>query len=209
MDERRVNALQKGEFKPFDGDVRVDRTSILFAYVTDSQGNRSRVVTSAVYRLKDDMDITTECRYNPQYNARGAKGLIDGLRGSENWKTGGWQGFQATDFTAVVDLRSVKEIRSIGSGYCQDARSWIWMPVYVEYSVSEDGVNFTPVGRVDRTTDPKDYEIQVRDFVLDLGKNARKARYVKVFAKNFGKIPEWHLGAGGQAFIFIDEIWVD
>ncbi|MGM9775452.1 MAG: GH92 family glycosyl hydrolase [Candidatus Coprenecus sp.] len=209
MDERRVNALQKGEFKPFDGDVRVDRTSILFAYVTDSQGNRSRVVTSAVYRLKDDMDITTECRYNPQYNARGAKGLIDGLRGSENWKTGGWQGFQATDFTAVVDLRSVKEIRSIGSGYCQDARSWIWMPVYVEYSISEDGVNFTPVGRVDRTTDPKDYEIQVRDFVLDLGKNARKARYVKVFAKNFGKIPEWHLGAGGQAFIFIDEIWVD
>jgi hypothetical protein len=34
------------------------------------------------------------------------------------------------------------------------------------------------------------------------------ARYVKVSAKNFGKLPNWHLGAGGEAFIFIDEITV-
>jgi hypothetical protein len=34
------------------------------------------------------------------------------------------------------------------------------------------------------------------------------ARYVKVKAKNFGKLPRWHLGAGGEAFIFIDEITV-
>jgi hypothetical protein len=33
-----------------------------------------------------------------------------------------------------------------------------------------------------------------------------KARYVKVFAKNYGLLPKWHLGAGGQARIFVDEI---
>jgi hypothetical protein len=34
------------------------------------------------------------------------------------------------------------------------------------------------------------------------------ARDVKVKATNFGKLPEWHLGKGGDAYIFIDEIGV-
>jgi hypothetical protein len=34
------------------------------------------------------------------------------------------------------------------------------------------------------------------------------AQYVKVRAKNFGKLPDWHMGAGGEAFIFVDEITV-
>ena len=49
-----------------------------------------------------------------------------------------------------------------------------------------------------------DYTIQVDDFVLNT--SPVKAKFVKVVAKNFGTIPEWHLGAGGKAFIFIDEI---
>jgi hypothetical protein len=35
-----------------------------------------------------------------------------------------------------------------------------------------------------------------------------EARYIKVFAKNYGKIPKWHLGVGGNAYIFTDEIIV-
>jgi hypothetical protein len=32
------------------------------------------------------------------------------------------------------------------------------------------------------------------------------ARYVKV--KNYGKLPQWQMGAGGKGFIFVDEITV-
>jgi hypothetical protein len=35
-----------------------------------------------------------------------------------------------------------------------------------------------------------------------------KARYVRVRAHNFGKIPSWHLGAGGDPWIFVDEIFI-
>ena len=38
--------------------------------------------------------------------------------------------------------------------------------------------------------------------------NPTKAKYIKVKAYNFGKLPEWHQGFGGDAFIFIDEITV-
>jgi hypothetical protein len=34
------------------------------------------------------------------------------------------------------------------------------------------------------------------------------AKYIKVKAYNFGKLPEWHQGFGGDAFIFIDEITI-
>ena len=197
-----------GRYREYTGPVTLDRTTRLSIYSEAPDGSRSPEVSAVFHRMKDDMDITTYCEYNPQYNARGPRGLIDGLRGSVNWKTGGWQGYQDTDFTAVVDLRSVRTVSTFGSGYCQDARSWIWMPRYVEYSVSVDGENFTPVGKVDNTVEEQDYTIQTRDFVLRLSEPVA-ARYVKVFAKNFGTIPSWHLGAGGEGFIFIDEIWVE
>ena len=197
-----------GRYREYTGPVTLDRTTRLSICSEAPDGSHSPEVSSVFHRMKDDMDITTFCEYNPQYNARGPRGLIDGLRGSVNWKTGGWQGYQDTDFTAVVDLRGVRKARTFGSGYCQDARSWIWMPRYVEYSVSTDGEHFTPVGRVDNTVGEQDYTIQTRDFVLELPAPV-EARYVKVFAKNFGTIPSWHLGAGGEGFIFIDEIWVE
>ncbi|HIZ87587.1 MAG TPA: GH92 family glycosyl hydrolase [Candidatus Coprenecus pullistercoris] len=197
-----------GLYHKYDGPVILDKTTRVSIYAKSPDGVRSPEITAVFHKMKDEMDIYTENEYNPQYNARGPRGLIDGIRGSVNWKTGGWQGYQATDFTAVVDLRKERRVSLVGSGYCQDARAWIWMPRYVEYSVSDDGKNFTTVGRVDNTVDERDYNIQTKDFVLKLDKPV-KARYVKIFAKNFGTIPGWHLGAGGEGFIFIDEIWVD
>jgi hypothetical protein len=35
-----------------------------------------------------------------------------------------------------------------------------------------------------------------------------QARYIKIKATNFGKLPEWHQGFGGDAYIFVDEIEV-
>ena len=75
----------------------------------------------------------------------------------------------------------------------------------MEFSVSSDGVSFTPVGRLDNTVDEQDYTIQVWDAELPV---SCTARYVKVFAKNIGTIPAWHPGAGYEGFIFTDEVWV-
>ena len=62
------------------------------------------------------------------------------------------------------------------------------------------------IGTETHKIDPKDELTQIRKFVLSNEKV--KARYIKVKAYNFGKLPEWHQGAGGDAFIFIDEITI-
>jgi hypothetical protein len=41
---------------------------------------------------------------------------------------------------------------------------------------------------------------------LNFTNSTTNARYIKVKATNYGVLPEWHQGKGGDAFIFIDEI---
>jgi hypothetical protein len=172
---------------------------------SEIDSRRSFTTRCAVRQIQRDRDITLHARYNRQYTAGGDEGLIDNTRGGLNWRTGGWQGYQDTDFEAVVDLRSVRDISTVGAGFCQDARSWIWMPKYVEFFVSDDDTQYVQLAHVDNTMGERDYEIRIWD--CEAAVQAR-GRYVKVFAKNIGDIPEWHPGAGSKGFIFIDEIWI-
>ncbi len=89
----------------------------------------------------------------------------------------------------------------------QDTRSWILYPKQVSYEISEDGINYKPFGVIENGVAADDYNLQMRTFLHNNQVNA-KARFVKVKATNFGKLPDWHQGNGGDAFIFIDEIEV-
>ena len=192
-----------GSAQKYQGPFTVYEPCLLTAWA-ERDGTRSFVTRSRVRQVQKDRAIKILSRYNRQYNAGGDEGLIDSTRGGTNWRTGGWQGYQDTDFVAILDLLQERHLSVIGAGFCQDARSWIWMPRYVEFSVSDDGVNFTPVGRLDTTVDPQDYVVQTWDADIPVDCTAR---YVKYFAKNFGTIPEWHPGAGYPGFIFTDEVW--
>ena len=154
--------------------------------------------------LNKRIEIKSEC--HPNYHAGGPEALIDGIRGSENWRLGGWHGYQGQDFECVIDLGSVKSIRAIRAGFVQDIRSWIWMPKEVTYYGSVDGKSYSKLLSIKNRVAMDDYDIQNQELG---GKVNAKVRYVKTVATNFGTIPEWHLGAGGEAFIFIDEIEIE
>ena len=173
---------------------------------SEKDGRKSFVTRSKVRQVRRDRAVTLHSRYLRSYTAGGDEGLIDGARGPLNWRTGGWQGYQDTDFEAVLDLLEVRQLTSLGAGFCQDARSWIWMPTAVEYYVSKDGTDFVPAGALTCSVDPADMTVQVWDAVLPTDVSAR---YVKVIARNPGEIPAWHPGAGGSAIIFVDEIWAE
>ena len=50
-------------------------------------------------------------------------------------------------------------------------------------------------------------EISKKEFTAEI--STREARYVRVSAENIGICPEWHMGAGGKAWIFVDEIIIE
>jgi predicted alpha-1,2-mannosidase len=203
-------------FKEYKSPILINQSTKINAYTeyysysefrTDSIALRSNTISATFFKKPNNYSINIKSKYNPQYHAGGPQGLLDGILGTENWRKGDWQGYQSQDFEGVVDLQEVKSITEISARFLQDQRSWILMPTKVEYYVSDDNVNFTYFGSVENTLDPKIEENTILNFTSNETKG-KKARYVKVIAKNFGKLPEWHQGFGGDAFIFIDEIMI-
>ena len=98
-------------------------------------------------------------------------------------------------------------LRSVASRYLRDTRRWIFFPASVEYSVSEDGVNYVQVGTLEYPPAASDEEpgIRVCEYVL----HDVRARFVHVHARSVGVCPPWHQGAGGKAWTFCDEITVE
>lgn len=185
----------------------IDKTTIVKAISIDELGGKSYVVQSKLNKMPNDWDVKLFSTYNRQYTGGGAKGLIDGIRGTTNFASGEWQGYQPQDFVAIIDLKRETEIHKVGGGFLQSARSWIWMPTRIEFEVSSDGLNFRQVANIKTDVAPEDLENKTRDYAREI--TPTRARYVRVKATNLGKIPAWHAGAGFNAFIFVDEIFIE
>ncbi|MCF6128583.1 GH92 family glycosyl hydrolase [Flavobacterium sp. AS60] len=201
-----LNANQTDDnnnFFPYLSALNISESSRVVAFSKNPNGVISNKVSATFFKKPNKYTINIKSTYNTQYHAGGPDGLLDGIYGTTNWRKGDWQGYQGQDFEAVVDLQKEIPINYIGTIFLQDSRSWILMPTKVEYYISSDNRNFTLVGTITNDIDANESENIIKNFSFVKGMTAR---YVKVKAYNYGKLPEWHQGAGGEAFIFIDEI---
>ncbi len=191
--------------KEYAGPFQVNSTTTIKA-ISAAGKIESLVAESILNKMPHDWDIKLESTYNRQYTGGGPKGLIDGLRGTTNFASGEWQGYQDQDFIAVIDLKREQEITTLGAGFLQVARSWIWMPTRLEFETSLDGETFTKAATIETHFPEREMEHTIRDYEKTIA--PVRARYVRVRATNLGVIPDWHPGAGFQAFIFVDEVFV-
>ena len=194
------------DYELYRGPFVLNRSATLYAYSQDADGNRSFVTRMTMKRHDTVYKVTLANPSNKLYTAGGDQAVIDGIRGGTNFRTGGWQGFQGCDFDATIDLGKVKHLTKLSAGFLQDSGAWIIMPEWVEYYVSRDGKKFDKLGRLTHTLDPKDRTPRILEFTMP---TKRDARYVRVVAKNFGTLPEWHVGAGEQAHLFVDEVTIE
>lgn len=185
----------------------IDKTTTVKTFTKNFSGEQSPVAEAVFYKIPYDWTVKVLSKYNRQYTGGGDFGLIDGIRGTLNFASGEWQGYQDQDFIAVIDLKKETEIHKLGGGFLQDARPWIWMPTRIEFETSNDGENFQKVAEIKTDVAVDDMKPQIKDYIQKI--TPVKARYVRVKAINLGKIPAWHPGAGYDAFIFVDEIFID
>ncbi|MFP4472085.1 MAG: GH92 family glycosyl hydrolase [Bacteroidales bacterium] len=184
----------------------IQNSATLTATATAPGKTESLRINAAFEKIPPGRTITIKHPYANQYNAGGDVALIDFQRGGTDFRTGLWQGYQGVDLDAVIDLGKKKDIRELKTGFLQDINAWIFMPDYVEYSVSDDGKNFRKLGRIENPVAEDDWDVQTRDFRLILQKTP--ARYIRVLAKNKSVCPDWHKGAGNPCWIFADEVVV-
>ncbi len=192
--------------KPF----YIHQSAVINAYATDSTGRESKWIRAEFFKMPHPQwKIRTRGKYNTQYSAGGDEGLIDGLHGDENWRKGLWQGFQSQDFESIIDLGKKTNVDTLSATFLQDQRSWILMPTQVSFEISDDGSKFIPIATLMNDVAAEEEKTIIKKFETALPA-AIQTRYIKVKAKNSGKLPEWHQGFpfGGEAFIFVDEIEV-
>jgi hypothetical protein len=187
--------------------LTISKTSTIKAF-SKNKANQSATVEAHFFKKPNNYSINIKSKYNPQYHAGGPEGLVDGILGSENWRKGDWQGYQSQDFEATIDLQHSKTITQISARFLQDMRSWILMPTKVDLLISKDNQHFSLFRTVENSLDPQTEATSILSFT-GTQFPGMQARYVKVVAHNFGVLPSWHQGAGGDAFIFIDEIQID
>ena len=199
-----VNQSNSEKYQIYSKPFYIGQSATISAFTQNAVGVKSFVTQASYLKIPKGRTIKINSKYNKQYNAGGNDGLIDYIRGGTDFTNGSWQGYQDTDFEAVVDLGKLEKISFLAAGFLHDIRPWIWLPTEVTFEVSVNAVNFEPVLTKKHNVKNDDYTVQA----LDIGDAIKpiNTRYIRVKAKNFGTIPDWHPGRGGEAFIFIDEI---
>jgi len=197
-------AKSLGGFEAYSRPLSITNNTWLRSYALKNECVVSPVISGEFNLMPQGRSIQIKHTYNSQYTAGGDHGLIDLLRGGENFRTGFWQGYHGVDLDAVIDLGAETSIEVISAGFLQDQRSWIFMPEHVEVSVSLDGDSYNSLGQIKNDVPQDQGGVIIREF--EFKPPVDKVRYIKVFAKNIEKCPEWHLGSGNPSWIFIDEI---
>lgn len=150
-----------------------------------------------------------ELKYEPaqRYYFNGAISLIDGKRGTEVFSTGDWLGFYNSDLDATIDLKSEQDVSEVIMGSYVSSNDWVFGPKRYQVFLSIDGVDFKEVYAQDIPMVQQGDGIRITDLKATFA--TQKARYVRVLATIYDRIPDWHYSAGQPTFLFVDEIIVN
>ena len=171
----------------------------------------SQVVRHKEVKVSTDRHVTYLTQPAPQYTENGPEGMVDNIYGDINYRIGGWQGWQG-DMVAVVELDKEKNVKLVGVNCLENMRSWIFYPKGIKVEYSLDGEKWLPYGEQHGLVyapgdNPQARQGESTTQLFAVMKNVR-AKYFKITLENYGPLPEWHLSAGEQAWLFADEIVV-
>lgn len=176
----------------------------IFFYATRN-GIKSSINRAIYVKKPNAYSVELLTRNNSQYNGGGPNSLVDGIFGNLDWKKGKWLGYQKDSLEAIIDLKQLTEVDTLGLSYLQDSRSWILFPKTIYFYGSRDGKEFQQIKVISPKVNPFDYQVKKEKSQIVV---KGKYRFLKVVATTFGALPNGHQGAGDESFIFVDEILI-
>ena len=150
--------------------------------------------------------ITLENPPNKKYKGEGDRALINGMGGTINYQDESWQGFEAEDLVAIIDLGSAKAINSVEVRFLQSQVFWIFLPYHIQIEHSIDGNHFELIYE-DYPSNDFSFEQKIISYKATL--DPLKSRFIRVKGYNIDECPDYHPGAGGPSWIFSDEIVIN
>lgn len=155
----------------------------------------------------------------PVTKEAGVLRLTDGLFGSyESWSgpDAHWVGYEGEHMDFVLDLGESKNLNTVNMDFLNAQAQPDWnllvLPRFVTYALSVDGEKYDDPIKIENPHSPNPQEnaniakIPFQSFKADL--KSSKARYIKVHAESWLKLPAWHIRTGKAALIYTDGIIV-
>ncbi|MFY7898699.1 MAG: family 20 glycosylhydrolase, partial [Chitinophagaceae bacterium] len=136
----------------------------------------------------------------------GVFGLVNGVAAEEKFPSVEWTGWNGKDMEAIIDLGKIDTVSKVVMYNFAKQNSWIYPASEVIIAVSTDGIQYQQVYQEDLLKDEMFQKLGGK-IVGDFTKTTQ--RYIKILVRNFGKIPKGNIGAGNNAWLFIDEIYIN
>ena len=140
-----------------------------------------------------------------KYPGESIGALVNGIGGTVNYRDPSWQGFEATDLVATIDLGELKNIQSVKIRFLQDQVVWIFLPKKIQIEHSVDGKTFELLHEFFPSND---FSFTQDIFEFNHSTDELASRFVRVRGYNINSCPDYHPGAGEPSWIFADEIMV-
>lgn len=131
--------------------------------------------------------------------------LTNGVQGASDYKVH-WLGWEAEDFSVTVDLEKENAHNKIIINSLYDSKSWILHPKKVTCLISKNGSDFQKLNSISIKGEQREEE---RIISYKFHPKDKKFRYVKFEIRGTISLPDWHTSAGGDSWVFIDEIIVE
>lgn len=151
--------------------------------------------------------VTYEHTPNTPYNLNPQTALFDGETGAVTNLETGWTGFSGTDFNAVFTLGKSIDLQDVVMHFAHVPDAWAFAPTSVAIYTSADGEVFDGPIYAKIKYDPASVEMKSAQLItIRIPVEKTDVRYVRVVARNLGKIPVWHKYKGLRPWLMVDEV---
>jgi uncharacterized protein DUF4838/F5/8 type C domain-containing protein len=180
--------------------VNESRLSIEEYYQSSKRFIDVQVKGNFAFRKK----VTAEPLPASKYSGGDLAFLTNGVKGANDYKVH-WLGWEAQDFSLILDLEDLVNASKIEISTLWDRKSWIMHPLSVSCYISTDGKNYQTIGTKNVEGNQREAEVN-KTFSFDT--SGKQYRYVKFYVEGSLKLFDWHPSAGYPSWAFVDEIVV-
>ena len=190
----------------YESPVDISDDRYIKAAVFDENGKQLSSVFEATITMHKAVGKKIELSVEPSkvYSGSGAIGLINGIQGSDKrYGDKEWLGFWGDDLEITIDLGAATQINKISTRFYDAAGQWIYAPSSVEVVFLDSEKNTLAKQNGTLLDDGKNLKN------LELIVDNYQARYILLKIENYGLIPDGAQGAGHNAWLFVDEVFVE
>ena len=188
--------------------ILITKTSLLKAMAYKEGWRQSKVsqkvFTKATYKVAD---IRLSRPPHEKYKAKGARSLVDFVKGTITFTDGTWLGYEGQHLTTILDLGQKEKISNVVVGALEDTNAYIFFPKQIQVATSANGRQYQQHKALNIPTATSPHPPELQSYLLEF--DPTEARYVKVIIKSNLKNPSWHPAPGAPCWIFIDEVMVN